>query len=197
MKQNSPNDQLAIKAVVFDCFGVLTGDKWKEFVASLPGEQQADASDLNRALDRGVISQAEFYEQINKLTSRSVAEVDSVINSEMHKNNILLEYIKQLKGKYKLAVLSNVSNDWIRQEFLEPSEIQLFDDFILSYEVGLIKPNPEIFRLTASRLGVELAEMLFIDDSAGNVQAANDLGVKAIVYSDFPSFKEQIDKFIS
>lgn len=188
---------MAIKAVVFDCFGVLTGDKWKEFVASLPGEQRANARDLNMALDRGVISQDEFYVQINKLTGHSIAEIDSIINSQMQKNSYLIEYIKQLKGKYKLAVLSNVSNDWIRQEFLEPSEIQLFDDFILSYEVGLIKPNPEIFRLTASRLGVQLEEMLFIDDSAGNAQAASDLGVKAIVYSDFPSFKEQIDKLIS
>lgn len=185
-----------IEAVIFDCFGVLTGDKWKEFVSSLPEAQRSNARDLNRALDKNVISHDEFYQQINQLTGREVPMVEKIINSEMHKNTELFKYIRSLKGKYKLSVLSNVSTNWIREQFLSPEEIELFDDFILSHEVGLIKPDPEIFQLAAQRLGVEVEECLFIDDSQYNAQAAQDLGMKAITYQNFGQFKIQADKLL-
>jgi HAD superfamily hydrolase (TIGR01509 family) len=190
------NQKTKIKAVIFDCFGVLTGDKWKEFVGSLPESQKSDARDLNRAMDKGIISQAEFFEHIHSLTGRSVADVKDLINSEMHKNSQLITFIKGLKGSYKLAVLSNVSNNWIRDSFLSKEETDLFDMFVLSYEVGLIKPDPEIYRVTAERLGVDLDECLFIDDSPLHTQAAKAQGMKAITYQNFQQFKIEADKLL-
>ncbi|MCA9344289.1 HAD family phosphatase [Candidatus Saccharibacteria bacterium] len=185
-----------IQAVIFDCFGVLTGDVWKEFVGSLPEDQRSNARDLNRALDKNVISHDEFYQQINQLTGREVPMVEKIITSDMHKNKEVFKYIQSLKGKYKLAVLSNVSTNWIREQFLTPEEISLFDDFVLSHEVGLIKPDPEIFKLAAKRLGVEVEDCLFIDDSPYNAQAAENLGMKAITYQNFSQFRSQADKLL-
>jgi len=53
-----------IKAVIFDCFGVLTVDLWKEFVATLPDEQKQAASDINHSYDRGELTEAEFMQQV-------------------------------------------------------------------------------------------------------------------------------------
>lgn len=90
-----------IRAIIFDCFGVLTTDKWKEFVATLSVDQVQSAIDLNHALDRGFISQTEFFEQISDLTGRSPEHIESVINADMHKNIQLMHYIKVLKKRTK------------------------------------------------------------------------------------------------
>ncbi|MDQ5886229.1 MAG: glucose-phosphatase [Patescibacteria group bacterium] len=181
-----------IKAIIFDCFGVLTTDKWKEFVASLPKEQILPATDLNHALDKGFISQAEFFEQINLLTGRTPERVESVINPDAIKNVQLLEYIMQLKKKYKIGMLSNISSNWVRESFLSKTEQQLFDDMVLSFEVGLIKPEIAIYELAASRLNTQPSDCLFIDDSSGHCHAAIQSGMRAIIYNDFMQFRKDI-----
>lgn len=182
-----------IKAIIFDCFGVLTTDKWKEFVATLPENQMVPASDLNHALDRGYISQSEFFEQISSLTGRSPERVESVINSDMDKNTQLLEYIEGLKKGYKIGLLSNISSNWVRESFLTSIEQQLFDDIVLSYEVGMIKPELAIYELAASRLDCQTSECIFIDDSPGHCRAAVQSGMQAIVYQNFIQCKNAIE----
>jgi putative hydrolase of the HAD superfamily len=61
----------------------------------------------------------------------------------------------------------------------------------------MIKPQAEIFDLAANRLGIEPAECLFVDDSASHCQGARRAGMQAILYKDFPSFKEKIEKVLS
>ena len=56
--------------------------------------------------------------------------------------------------------------------------IPLFDDVVISAEVGCRKPDPEIFQLALTRLGVRAEETLFIDDFAHNVAAARELGFR-------------------
>lgn len=186
-----------IKAVIFDCFGVLTGDRWKEFVLSLPETQQGPARDLNHALDSGFIDLKEFLQSIHELTGKSVQEVDGVINSEMHKNIPLLEYIKVLSNKYKIGLLSNVSSNWIREEFLSASETKLFDDVLLSYEAGTTKPDPAIYHLAAKRLDVEPSECVFIDDGIFNCQGARDVGMQAIAYKSFVQCRNELEKLLT
>ena len=58
----------------------------------------------------------------------------------------------------------------------------LFDDIISSAEVGMAKPEPEIFRLAAGRLGLDPAECVFVDDWDQNIEAAKAVGMTAIHY---------------
>ena len=186
-----------VKAIIFDCFGVLTGDKWKEFLATLDGAQVQPARDLNHALDRGFISQAEFFAKISELTGRAPERVEEVINSDMHKNQPLLDYIATLKPNYKVGLLSNVSSNWVRESFLNDQEQTLFDDILLSYDVGLIKPEPAIFKLSAKRRGWDTADCRFSDDSPGHCEGAEQTGMQAIVYKDFVQFKADIAQLLS
>jgi 2-haloacid dehalogenase len=55
-----------------------------------------------------------------------------------------------------------------------------FDDILVSGREGLIKPDPAIFQLLASRFGIEASRSVFIDDSIKNVEAARRLGFRAI-----------------
>ena len=186
-----------IRAIIFDCFGVLTTDKWKEFVATLPANQVQSAIDLNHALDRGYISQKEFFEQISDLTGRSPDRVESVINADMHKNMQLMDLIEQLSSSYKIGLLSNVSSNWVRDTFLSKDEQSLFDDIVLSFDVCMIKPEIAVYELAASRLQCQPEECLFIDDSLGHVRGAIQAGMQSFVYEDFVQCKTNIQKLLT
>lgn len=185
-----------IKAIIFDCFGVLTTDIWKEFVQSLPEEQQEPARELNRAHDRNAISLQDFTHAVYELTGSEPKTIESLISADMEKNEKLLDYIRELSQNYKIGLVSNVGSNWIRERFLNDSEQALFDEFILSYEVGLIKPEPEIYNLAASRLGVEPEECVFIDDGEMNCHGAEAVGMKAILYSSFAKFKPELERLL-
>lgn len=185
-----------ITGIIFDCFGVLTTDKWKEFVATLAFEKRQPASDLNHALDRGLISRQEFLEQISALTGHTPEMVESVIDSDMDKNVPLLKLIEDLHEKYKIGILSNVSSNWVRDKFLSEQEKKLFDDILLSYDVGMIKPEQAIYELSAQRLGCNVEDCLFIDDSPGHCEGAEQVGMKTILYKDFIQCKTNINKIL-
>lgn len=186
-----------IKAIIFDCFGVLTGDKWKEFVATLPEDQKSTARDLNHALDAGFLTQSEFYKKITALTGVSPVRVESVINAELHKNKPLLDYISELKKSYKIGILSNISSSWITDFLLTKEEALLFDDILLSYQVGMTKPNPAIFHIAAERLGVQPSECIFIDDGTWNCESAKNVGMKPVVYTNFVQCRHSIQQLLN
>lgn len=58
--------------------------------------------------------------------------------------------------------------------------LPLFDDILVSGKVGLIKPDPAIFQLMLSRFGLEPSSTVFIDDHPANIEAAAEMGIKAV-----------------
>ncbi len=184
------------KAIIFDCFGVLTGDLWKEFVGTLPEEQKNPARSLNHALDAGILSQQDFYKAIHELTGQSPQKVEDIITSSMHKNEALLSYIALLKKQYKIGLLSNISTDWITRDFLSKEESAMFDDMVFSYQIGVTKPDARAFELTAGRLGEAPEDCIFIDDSAMNCEGAERTGMQAILYEDFETLKANLKSML-
>ncbi|MEK7599494.1 MAG: HAD family phosphatase [Patescibacteria group bacterium] len=186
-----------IKAIIFDCFGVLTTDRWREFVATLPEEQRQAASDLNRTYGAAHIDKAEFLQEIYELTGKKPQDIDQLLDNDAYKNVELLKLIAELKSDYKIGLLSNVASNWIRDHFLSQEEQALFDDLVFSFEVRMTKPDPKIFELAAERLGVKPEECILIDDVEYYCDAARESGLKAICYQDLQQTKAQLDKLLS
>lgn len=186
-----------IKAIIFDCFGVLTADTWREFVATLPTELQPQASDLNHAYDRGHINKPEFLEAIKDLTGKEPQYVDDMLDNETTKNTGLLNYIAGLKPRYKIGLLSNVATDWISAHFLSADENKLFDSMIFSYKIGATKPDKRMFEAICSELEVGLEECVFIDDIERYCDAAQSYGMQAICYHDFAQVKSELEKILA
>lgn len=85
--------------------------------------------------------------------------------------------IDELKAAgYKLYVLSNMSREFI--DFLRKQKVyKNFDGDVVSCEVGIVKPMPEIYDLLIERFDLDPAETIFIDDRKENVDAAAAKGI--------------------
>lgn len=188
-----------IKAIIFDCFGVLVNDTWRELLSTIPSPEKVQkAKELNRDLDAGRIGYKEFIDSIEEITGAPRPVLEKIFTDpDSDKNHLLFEYIKQLKKDFKIGILSNVNRNWIRESFLTKQEQKLFDSYTLSYEIGYTKPDPRIFAAALSSLGVRAAEAVFIDDNSVHVQAASDLGLRGIVYMDFPRMKSELEKLLA
>lgn len=175
-----------VKAVIFDCFGVLTTDGWKqvreEFFAQ-DKELLHHSLDIDRAVNVGMMDYDEFLGEISKMSGLSIDEARARMNGSAP-NKILFDYIRdELKGKFKIGMLSNAADNWLTDLF-EPWQIELFDEIVLSYEVGTTKPDPVIYQMMLQRLGVMADESIFIDDSERYCTAAEEQSMKAIWHQD-------------
>lgn len=187
-----------VKAIIFDCFGVLATDTWLAFTDSLPeGTDLAQASALNKAFDRNIISEKEFVEGIHGLTGQDPPLLEHLKPGQLVKNEALFDLIRELKPNFKLGILSNISSDWITQEFLTPEEQTLFSAYVLSYEIGIIKPDTRVYVLACERLRVAPHEALMVDDRELYVEGARVAGLSGIQYEDLHSFKQQLNELLA
>jgi len=93
----------------------------------------------------------------------------------------MADAVRQIRDAgYRTALLTNISREGeaIFSKLFPVDE--LFDVVVDSSKVGMRKPDPEIYRLTCSLLGVEPDRCLFIDDLLCNVEAADALGMQTI-----------------
>jgi epoxide hydrolase-like predicted phosphatase len=132
--------------------------------------------------DKGEITPEDFYHQVTR-TFNAEIESDtfySIYCDVFSPNPPVLELMKRLKKSYKMLLLSNT--DVMRFGFIKKKfpEILFFDGYILSYEVGLMKPDPQIYREALKKAGEEADACVFIDDIKENVEAAAKLGIQGI-----------------
>ena len=98
-----------------------------------------------------------------------------------------IELVKELKGEYKLGMLTNVPSRYSLDQRFSPGELdELFDVVVASGEVGWDKPAPEIYTMTAEKLAVRPDECLFIDDIPAFTAVAEALGMKSFTYVNIP-----------
>lgn len=96
-------------------------------------------------------------------------------------NDGLVEIIKKLKTNYKVALISNYPPH-LREKLRKQNLLDLFDEVIISSEVGYQKPQREIFMLLCERVKISPQELIFVDDSKKSLEGANDIGYTPILY---------------
>lgn len=187
-----------IKAIIFDCFGVLTTDAWIAFKKRHfrdDREKATEASRLNHLAGSGRISYRDFLDKVSKLADMSAAETKEEINTNVTDEE-LFDYIKKLKPKYKIGMLSNAAANHLSRLFSK-DQIALFDEIVLSYESEVIKPDVQAYQLIAKKLKVSPDECIFVDDQEKHCAGAGRAGMKAVLYRDFESFQKQLGTLLS
>lgn len=192
-------NRFVIKAVIFDCFGVLTADGWKHLREELWGrdsEKLQRACDMEKAVNAGFIKYDEFITEISRMSKLNESEVRRRI-SGASPNSLLFEYMRDsLKPRVKIGMLSNAAGDWLGDLF-EPRQTELFDATVLSYQVGAVKPELAMYQAIIDRLGVQFNECVFVDDSEGYCASARNLGMKAIWHQDTHDTIAAIEEIIN
>ena len=141
-------------------------------------EFYTQACDLLRVCD---LNQKEFYDAFNSIISD--------INKEM------VELVKNIKKNNKLMIicLSNINSSHWKYIKKKKWEIwDLFDEFILSHEVHLTKPDSKIFEIAIKKAGCAPEEIVFIDDGFNNIRAALELGIKGIRFVDIDELTKSL-----
>jgi len=177
---------------------VLATDGWlpfkQQFFAHDPQLLQ-HVTDMNQQANAGMMSSEDFVREVANLAHVEEAKVHSVLRTNVP-NEPLLAYIRQLKPRYKIGFLSNSSSDWVASIFTK-QQTALFDDITLSFEVGLVKPSPQIYELAARRLEVEPEQCVFVDDQERYTAAAEDVGMQGICYQDFEQCKADLERILA
>ena len=189
-----------IKAIVFDCFGVIITDALAVILEELrsknPGKAQ-DLVDLLNAASRGLISSEESTEQASELLGMKQEDYRQLIMDGEVKDERLLNYIRTLRKNYKTAILSNISNGGLHRRFTKKELDTYFDFVVASGDIGFAKPEAQAYEYTADGLGVRLAECVFLDDREEYCFAAQGVGMQAIQYQNFEQAKDELEKLLN
>ena len=188
---------MALRAVVFDYGMVLTGAPDPEAWAALlriTGMPQERFEPLywtdRRAYDEGHLSGIGFWQAF--LLSAGMP-ANWAMAEELNRwdvrlwtveNPAMVAWQLQIKERgLKTAILSNMGDSVLESIEREFNWIHRFDVLVWSFQLGIAKPDPAIYRHTLDELGSRPEETLFIDDKRENVEAARALGIQAIQYS--------------
>ncbi len=180
----------ARRGLLIDYGGVLTTDVFESFcvfeqeeglergatVRLLRGDERA--AQLFAALETGTVTAAGFQAEIGALLGVAPAGLLARMFAAMRPEPAMLEAVRGLRRAGVRTAL--VSNSWGVDGYPEELFQDLFDAVVISGDVGLRKPDPEIYLLAAAKIGLDPAECVFVDDLPGNLKPAARLGMAVI-----------------
>jgi putative hydrolase of the HAD superfamily len=118
-------------------------------------------------------------------------KMDTVMWSRI--NVEMTDWLEKLhEAGFVTALLSNMQEDMAAYTRKNFDWLRYFDHHLFSYELRLIKPDPEIFRRTIERIGVRPEEALLVDDREANVEAARAVGLRAIQFESTEQLRSQL-----
>lgn len=186
----------APSAVVFDLDGVIrqwNDDQLDEVEAAFGLVPRtilgvAFSSDLGPAVITGRITHPEWMAEVR---SRVIAEhgvdVSGAIDEwELNVGRVdteMLELLRSARRRTTVALLSNGTSR-LRRDLHVLDLLDEFDAVFNTAELGIAKPDPEVFRMVCSSLGVDPSESLFVDDLLTNVEGAEAAGLRAHQHTD-------------
>ena len=182
------------RALIVDFGGVLTTNVFESFRAFADAEgidrdavkrlfrERGEGLDLLRRLERGELEIPDFEERFGPLLG--VRETNGMVErlfAGVQADDAMVEAVRRVKESgVPVGLISNSWGGTSYDRVRDPAE--LFDTMVISGEVGLHKPEPEIFRLGAERLGVEPSACVFVDDLRENCEGAEAVGMTAILH---------------
>lgn len=186
-----------IKAIVFDCFGVLYSDG-KSYLRNLcPSNQQAELDELYSQVDYGYISTEKFFNEASRLIGLDEEVLQQTYVKQHVRNGQLVDYLKSLKSNYKIGLLSNVGDSLFGILFSKEEQEEFFDATILSSSIGEIKPHPGAYTAIIEKLGVKPEEGVMIDDIVTNCEGAKQAGMQAIHFVSNDKLKQQLKRLLA
>ncbi|MBI2588781.1 HAD family phosphatase [Candidatus Saccharibacteria bacterium] len=181
------------KAIIFDFFDVIHTDHQKAWLAKYGYKREGGFAEASDQLDSGQIDQEIYFQRYAQHSGSTPEKIKQEFKDLSKIDNDIVKLIKKLKSHYKLGLLSNTTTDELRPILDQYDLAPLFNEIIISADVKMTKPEPEIFQLILKRLQVSPHEAIFVDDNPNNVEGANAVGIKGVLHKDFDSLVAQLN----
>jgi HAD superfamily hydrolase (TIGR01509 family) len=184
---------VTLRAVIFDVGGVLLHDpgadllqqRWERRLGLGPGDFKRAVLDLADARGAGI---GLTPEEVWWPEAMAALGLDDAASAELYEETWtrfsldprVADYVAGLRPRYRVASLSN-SWSGARRGCVDRFDLErLVDLMVFSAEEGVAKPDPEIYRRTLARLGVEADEAVFVDDTEANLLGAARFGLVTV-----------------
>ena len=198
---------MARDGLLIDFGGVLTTnvfDSFAEFCRDegLPPDtvrdrfmQDREARDLLGALETGRLSDAEFEVAFAALLGVEPAQgLIGRLFARMRPDERMFDGVA---AAHRAGIRTGlVSNSWGEEGYDRTRFAELFDAVVISGEIGIRKPAPEIYTLAAERLGREPERCVFVDDLAGNLKPAREIGMATVLHRDAESTLAELEQHL-
>lgn len=164
-----------------------------DWIAATPIEAELNPI---HALERGLIAVPDFEQKLAAVLLRRdgrPVEAEGLIErmfAHFEHAPQMSALVRRARAKGFRTAL--VSNSW-GNTYPRDTWDGMFDTIVISGEVGLRKPEPEIYQLTCERLGLEPAECVFVDDMQPNVLGARKVGMTAILHTSYDETRRELE----
>jgi len=194
-----------ITTIIFDWGGVLTDGTHTSSIVKLLEKIYGislqnfyeDINNMMRALDRDTMSSEVAASNLSKMVGSEISceKLFSIFEKAINPNKELIRFIPKLKEKYRLLVLSNNNEPTVKGLRKEHKDmLDLFDKIYFSFEYKIAKPNRKFFELPLKELKLKPEECIFIDDKQRNIDAAEKIGLKGILFKNNDQLKQNLAK---
>jgi len=184
-------DKINMKYILIDMYGVIIEESKGYFIPyTYEHFEQSEYDRITKVFREeklftkaqlGVVSSQEFLTALGY--SDPETSMKDYLENYLTLDEGFKDFAEMVKGKYKLVLLSNDVAEWSAYLTEFHGIDGLFYDKIVSGNVGMKKPDPEMFKLALSRLGCSPEECMFIDNSTENLKKAEEVGIKTVLFN--------------
>jgi len=193
-----------VKALIFDLGGVIVPFDFRRGYAAMeplcayPASdipKRIRSTDLVRRYESGQISSELFVTELCSLLELRVTyqQFCDLWTAIFLPDPLIPETLfASLKSRYPLVLLSNTNDIHFRMIRRSYPLLEHFSHFVLSYEVGALKPSPRIYQEAVARAGCRPEECFFTDDLAPYVEGARQSGLDAIRFESYAQLESNL-----
>jgi len=193
-----------LKLIVFDMGKVFIHFDWGRTYEAFVNVTKADLQAVKDAFagvyfpyERGHISTNDVIDHLNNTLGAQLTHSDFVkmwtitLDEDKDMTQLLQEVRKQLP-LYLLSNINEVSFGYLQNKF---NVAQYFEELVLSYKVGHLKPALEIYHEVLNRSKLPAQHCLFIDDVAENIEAAQSIGMHGIQFTGINELRKKLIEY--
>lgn len=197
-----------IKNIVFDVGKVLVSYEPDAYMDSLGLSAERKArinvamfeNPLWDASDQGLGTPEELLEKFmanDPELSGEIRKIYETVGNTVERMPYALSWIKEMKELgYRVYILSNYSENMLNQTREKLAFLPLMDGVVFSYRIRRLKPDPEIYRYLFETFSLKPEECVFLDDRPENIEGARNAGMQGILFRDYDSARQELDKFL-
>ncbi len=195
------------RGLLVDFGGVLTTSVWDSFADfcrsrglatdAVRGMFRSDPTALSelRELETGRMPEEEFERRFaERLGLEGAGGLIEAMFRGMRPSELMVDAVRSARASGVRTGL--VSNSWSTSHYDRESLAELFDAIVISGEVGLHKPQPEIYLLAAGQLELDPSRCVFVDDLRENCDGAEAVGMTAVLHREVDATVDQLQELL-